>query len=56
MNVFSLRMPFQESSETEVGTLTGSTVVSAECDELQNFKDKLFGSEAQQLTCFHRFV
>lgn len=63
MNVFSLKMPFQESSETdpncvckEVGTLTESTVVSAECDKLQNFKDKLFGSEAQQLTCFHRFV
>lgn len=63
MNVFSLRMPFQESLETdpnsvckEVGTLTESTVVSAERDKLQNFKDKLFGSEAQQLTCFHRFV
>lgn len=63
MNVFSLRMPFQESSETdpncvckEAGTLTESTVVSAECDKLQNFKDKLLGSEAQQLTCFHRFV
>lgn len=41
MNVFSVRMPFQESSETdpncvceEVGTLTESTVVSAECDKL----------------------
>lgn len=63
MNVFSLKMPFQESSETdpncvckEVGTLTESTVVSAECDKLQNFKDKLFVSEAQQLTCFQRFV
>lgn len=44
MDVFSLRMPFQESSEAdpncvceEVGTLTENRVVSAECDKLQNF-------------------
>lgn len=40
----------------EVGTLSESTAVSAEHDKLQNFKDKLFGSEAQQLTCFQRFM
>lgn len=49
-------MPFQESLETdpnclckEAGTLSESTVVTAECDKPQNFADTLFGSEAQQI-------
>lgn len=63
MNVFSLKILCQESSETEsnclceeVGTLSESTIESAECDKPRNFTDMLFGSEAQQITCFHKFV
>lgn len=36
--------------------MSESTVVSAECDKLQIFTDTLFGSEAQQITYFHKFV